>query len=43
MRIAPVVERYDKIVRDIQSKLVVVDSAERGNREFEIPFDRYST
>lgn len=29
MRIDPVVERYDKIVRDIQSKLVVVGSGER--------------
>ena len=29
MRIEPVVERYDKIVRDIQSNLVVVGSGER--------------
>ena len=29
MRIEPVVERYDKIVRDIQSDLVVVGSGER--------------
>lgn len=34
MKIEPVVERYDKIVRDIQSDLVVVGSGERvaGNR-----------
>ena len=29
MRIEPVVERYDRIVRDIQSNLVVVGSGER--------------
>ena len=29
MKIEPVVERYDKIVRDIQSNLVVVGSGER--------------
>ena len=29
MRIEPVVEKYDKIVRDIQSNLVVVGSGER--------------
>ena len=34
MKIEPVVENYDKIVRDIQSNLVVVGSGERisGNR-----------
>lgn len=34
MKITPVVERYDKIVRDIQSDLVVVGSGERiaGNK-----------
>ena len=34
MRIEPVVERYDKIVRDIQSNLVIVGSGERiaGNK-----------
>ena len=29
MKIEPVVERYDKVVRDIQSNLVVVGSGER--------------
>ena len=29
MRIEPVVERYDKIVRDLQSNLVIVGSGER--------------
>ena len=29
MRIQPVVERYDKIVRDLQSNLVIVGSGER--------------
>jgi len=34
MKIEPVVENYDKVVRDIQSNLVVVGSGERisGNR-----------
>ena len=34
MKIEPVVESYDKVVRDIQSNLVVVGSGERisGNR-----------
>ena len=34
MKIGPVVESYDKVVRDIQSNLVVVGSGERisGNR-----------
>lgn len=34
MKIKPVVERYDRIVRDIQSNLVVVGSGERvaGNK-----------
>ena len=34
MKIAPVVERFDKVVRDIQSNLVIVGSGERisGNK-----------
>ena len=34
MKVEPVVERFDKIVRDIQSNLVIVGSGERisGNK-----------